>query len=141
MFGLLEREILNARRAANLSPEKEARLVPDQADFTVLWYGDFGEMKFVKRTPTQVILWDVPSEEVDRLLNLECWIPSYETKTEDLWLDITSWFGRLLGSESYREREWIFTDELLNGENLAELRGLIANLEKNAHTAEGDAVP
>lgn len=88
-----------------------------------------------------MILWDVPSEEADRLLNLECWIPSYETKTEDLWLDITSWFGRLLGSQSYREREWIFTDELLTGENLAELRGLIANLEKDAHTAEGDAVP
>jgi hypothetical protein len=135
MFGLLEREILNARRAANLSPEKEARLVPDQADFTVLWYADFGEMKLVQRTPAQVIFWDVPPEEADRLLNLECWIPSYETKTEDLWLDITSWFGRLLGAEFYREREWIFKDELLDGENLAELRQLIAKLEKDAHTA------
>lgn len=135
MFGLLEREVVNARRAANLSPEKEARLVRDQADFHVFWYADTGEMKFVQKTPTQVIFWDVPSEEADRLLNLESWIPSYETKTEDIWLDIASWFGRLLGTESYREREWIFTDELLNGENLAELRGLIANLEKNAQTA------
>lgn len=141
MLGLLEREILNARRAANVSPEKEARLVPDQADFYVFWYGDLGKMKFVKRTSTQVILWDVPSEEADRLLNLECWIPSYETRTEGLWLDVASWFGRLLGAVSYREREWIFTDKLLHGENLTELRGLIASLEKNAHAAEGDAVP
>jgi hypothetical protein len=135
MLGLLEREITNARRAANLSPEKEARLVADQAGFHVFWYGDTGEMKFVQKTPTHVIFWDVPSEETDRLLNLECWIPSYETKTEDLWLDITSWFGKLFGTESYREREWEFKDELLNGEDLAELRGVIANLEREAQTA------
>jgi hypothetical protein len=135
MLGLLEREILNARRAANLSPEKEARLVPVQDKFHVFWYGDTGEMRFVKKTPTQVVLWDVPSEEADRLLNIECWIPSYETKTEDLWLDITSWFGRMLRTEWYREREWIFKDELLDGENLAELRELIANLERESLTA------
>ena len=135
MLGLLEREILNARRAANLSPEKEARLVPVQDKFHVFWYGDSGEMRFVKKTPTQVVLWDVPSEEADRLLNIECWIPSYETKTEDLWLDITSWFGRMLRTEWYREREWIFKDELLDGENLAELRELIANLERESLTA------
>jgi hypothetical protein len=135
MLGLLEREILNARRAANLSPEKEARLVPVQDKFHVFWYRDTGEMRFVKKTPTQVVLWDVPSEEADRLLNLECWIPSYETKTEDLWLDITSWFGRMLRTEWYREREWIFKDELLDGENLAELRELIANLERESLTA------
>jgi hypothetical protein len=135
MLGLLEREILNARRAANLSPEKEARLVPVQDKFHVFWYGDTGEMTFVKRTPTQVILWDVPSEEADRLLNIECWIPSYETKAEDLWLDITSWFDRFLNTESNREREWIFKEELLDGENLAELRGLIANLERESLTA------
>ena len=135
MLGLLEREILNARRAANLSPEKEARLVPVQDKFHVFWYGDTGEMRFVKKTPTQVVLWDVPSEEADRLLNIECLIPSYETKTEDLWLDITSWFGRMLRTEWYREREWIFKDELLDGENLAELRELIANLERESLTA------
>ena len=135
MLGLLEREILNARRAANLSPEKEARLVPVQDKFHVFWYGDSGELRFVKKTPTQVVLWDVPSEEADRLLNIECWIPSYETKTEDLWLDITSWFGRMLRTEWYREREWIFKDELLDGENLAELRELIANLERESLTA------
>ena len=135
MLGLLEREILNARRAANLSPEKEARLVPVQDKFHVFWYRDTGEMRFVKKTPTQVVLWDVPSEEADRLLNIECWIPSYETKTEDLWLDITSWFGRMLRTEWYREREWIFKDELLDGENLAELRELIANLERESLTA------
>jgi hypothetical protein len=113
MLGLLEREILNARRAANLSPEKEARLVPVQDKFHVFWYGDTGEMRFVKKTPTQVVLWDVPSEEADRLLNI----------------------GRMLRTEWYREREWIFKDELLDGENLAELRELIANLERESLTA------
>ena len=109
--------------------------MPVQDKFHVFWYGDTGEMRFVKKTPTQVVLWDVPSEEADRLLNIECWIPSYETKTEDLWLDITSWFGRMLRTEWYREREWIFKDELLDGENLAELRELIANLERESLTA------
>jgi hypothetical protein len=41
----------------------------------------------------------------------------------------------MLRTEWYREREWIFKDELLDGENLAELRELIANLERESLTA------
>lgn len=135
MFGFLEMEIVNARRAANLSPEKIAvmELVPDKCYMS--WDGVRGNMTLGKITPTQVLNWDVPSEEADRLLNVDRWMPSFtQSKAEKAWLDIKDWFGRRFGIDAYRDREWVYLGEFLEGENLVELRGLIANLER-----EGEA--
>lgn len=136
MFGFLERDTVNARRAANLSPHKIAvmELVPDK--YYISWDGNRGDMMFGKLTPTQVLHWDVPSEEADRLLNAELWMPSFtESKEERLWLDIKLWFGKKFGIDAYRDREWVYLGEFLEGENLLELRGLIANLEREAQVS------
>jgi hypothetical protein len=101
LFGFSEKPGMNARRAANLSPEKLAVMEIVEAKYYASWDGELGHMMFGKVNPTQVLHWEIPTEEADRLLKIEFCMSSFaESPAETIWLDVKAWLRKKIGFDS-----------------------------------------